>query len=284
MLVMSPFACTSETASGSGTVAFNTWGEEFIEQEIPPKTAEGEEIIVDGWTVKFDKFLVNLAAVKVADASGAVAGELRGAKIVDHTKAGKKALGTLANLPAKAWNRVSFEIVPATAASELAGASAEDKAKLIAGGFSIYVEGKLSKAGSPEKKFAWGFTTATSYASCVSVKEDGKVDVEGVVVKNGVTEDVELTIHGDHFFYDDLQSDKAKVRGENIAAADANNDGTVTLEELAQVKLATIPAERGRYGTGSASGINDLRAFVTSLSQTLGHFRGEGECQASSKR
>jgi hypothetical protein len=55
------------------------------------------------------------------------------------------------------------------------------------------------------------------------------------------------------------------------------------MEELTRVKLAAIPRENGPYGTGSAAGINDLGAFVTALSRTVGHFRGEGECFASAE-
>jgi hypothetical protein len=53
----------------------------------------------------------------------------------------------------------------------------------------------------------------------------------------------------------------------------------VTLDELRAIKLSDITV--GTYGTGSAD-INDLGAFVEALSQTLGHFRGEGECRSRS--
>jgi hypothetical protein len=276
-------ACSStETASGSGSLNFVTWGEEYIEQEIP-FTQEGETIIEDGYTIKYTKFLVAVGNIKVADVDGQVASELKGLKIVDHTKPGRKNLASFASIPAKGWTRVSYEIAPVEASSELAGASDADKALMLKGGFSIYVEGSLRK-GAEAKTFSWGFTTATIFDRCKSLNQDGKTETDGVIVKNGVKEDVELTIHGDHFFYDDLQSSDAKVRGGNVVAADVNNDGIVTLEELSQKKLATIPAESGKYGTGSTSGINDMGAFVAALSRTVGHFRGEGECISIPKR
>ena len=71
---------------------------------------------------------------------------------------------------------------------------------------------------------------------------------------------------------------------DNIANADADADGKITLEELAAVDLADkTKITAGTYGTGSASNINDLRAFVEALSRTVGHFRGEGECLARAK-
>ncbi len=63
------------------------------------------------------------------------------------------------------------------------------------------------------KTFAWGFTNGTVYSDCVS-EIDGK-EAEGFIVANGGNEKVQLTIHGDHFFYDDLASfdRRSPVRG-----------------------------------------------------------------------
>lgn len=276
-------ACTSsDSASGAGSLDFVTWGEEYIEQEIPASVTEGgqtETIVEDGFTIKYSKFLVVIGNIQVADGAGTIGGELRGLKLVDHTKAGRKNLVSIPSIPAKGWTHVSYEIAPIETSTELSGATDADKSLMVQGGYSIYVEGTLSK-GTDSKSFKWGFTTATRFDTCKSLNADGKEETEGVIVKNGVKDEVELTIHGDHFFYDDLQSAEAKVRGGNIFAADANRDGMITLEELAQTKLATIPSDAGKYGTGSASGINDLAAFVAALSRTIGHFRGEGECIA----
>ena len=61
-------------------------------------------------------------------------------------------------------------------------------------------------------------------------------------------------------------SQEAVVRFDNMAAADANSNGEVTLEELAQVKLVDVA--EGTYGTGSASHVDDLGAFVQALTTT----------------
>src|SRR5690606_14184262 len=114
-------------------------------------------------------------------------------------------------------------------------------------GYSVYVEGSFSKAGVT-KSFRWGFATNTAYDDC-SAELSGKV-ADGVVVPEGGVDAVELTIHGDHFFYDDLQSPDAALRADHLADADADGDGEITLEELAQVELAAIPAEKGPFGVG----------------------------------
>jgi hypothetical protein len=274
LALFSILAGCGDADDGAGNVAFSTWGEEYIEREIPAADVE------DGWTIHFDKFLVDIGHIAVAEEGGGKVAEMSGSILFDHTRAGVKPLRTFADLPAKAFARVSYEIAPVTADTQVAGVSEGDKSFMATNGYSIYVEANATK-GSVTKKLVWGFTTATLYDRCKG--ELGGKETEGVVVTNGGTDQAEITIHGDHFFYDDLQANDAKVRFDNIAAADADMDGAITMAELANVKLAAIPAEKGIYGTGSASGIDDLGTFVTALSRTVGHFRGEGECFASAK-
>ncbi len=265
LLILS--ACTD---TGSGNVAFTTWGEELIEEGIPAT------VFADGWSVKYDRFLVVLSGVKVADGA-TVAGEMGTPRLFNHVVPRPKLVVDFPSLTAKTWPNVSYVIGPAANAELGAGATEADKALMTAGGYGLYVEGKAQK-GADSRTFKWGFSVKTLFDSCkgdVSGKE-----VDGVVVANGGTDAVELTIHGDHLFYDDLQAPEAKVRFQNIADADADKNGEVTLAELEAVKLARLPPANGAYGTGSDSKVVDLKAFVTDLSRTVGHFRGEGECFA----
>lgn len=266
-------ACSSTDSTGRGSVDVVTYGEDFIEKEIPA------DEFADGWSVKFTKFLIAVGEFTVADDKGEVGGKIAASKLFDMHVPGRKAVAQLPSIPAKAYTRVSFSVSPATTSTELGqGTTDADKQLMVAGGFSIYVEGAATK-GAVTKSFKWGVKTSTLYSRCRA--EEGGKEVEGVVVANGATESVELTIHGDHFFYDDLQSPDAKLRFDNLAAADADNDGNVTLDELAKVQLAALPTANGPYGTGGVPGINDLRAYVEGLSRTVGHFRGEGECVAT---
>jgi hypothetical protein len=91
-----------------------------------------------------------------------------------------------------------------------------------------------------------------------------------------------VTVHGDHLFYDDLASPDALLRFEAMAAADADADGEVTLEELHQVRLASLSSDQGTYGVGSFD-IDDLGAFVRAATQTVGHYDGEGHCVARAR-
>jgi hypothetical protein len=261
---------------GTGAVTFTTYGEDYIEKQIPAATGNAAGF-VDGWTVRYSKFLVTLGEVKVSsrDETAAQQGQ---AKVFDVHKAGPVVVESFEDLPAKEWDEVSYAIAPAPQA--VAGnADALDMTRMSAEGYSVYVEGTATK-GAVTKRFNWGFTTNTLYERCESPDLGA-----GVTVPSEGEETVELTLHGDHLFFDDLQSPDAKMRFDALAAADrlgiAGPDGEVTLEELAAVDLTELP--QGQYGTGGVGNVRNLRDFVTALVRTVGHFRGEGECAPKSR-
>ncbi|RKG76722.1 hypothetical protein [Corallococcus terminator] len=254
-------------SSGQGNVAFTAYGEDFIEKEIPASAFE------DGWTVRYTKFLVKLGELKVANQEGEVAAEQAPAKVYDVHRPGPVSVAAFNDLASEEWDAVSYAIAPATDATA-GNADAEDVTRMNTEGWSVYVEGTATK-GAASKRFRWGFPTNTLYERCEN-EDIGS----GVTVPKGGTETVQLTIHGDHLFFDDLQSPDAKMRFDAIAAADSTGvvgpDGEVTLDELGLVDLTTLPTNQ--YGTGGAGSVRTLRDFVTALVRTVGHYRGEGEC------
>ncbi|HEU4406174.1 MAG TPA: hypothetical protein VFS43_12995 [Polyangiaceae bacterium] len=253
-----------------GTISFTTYGEDYIEQQIPAEDVE------DGWAITYDKFLIVLGRVRVATAGGELGGEMGGSTLFNLKTPGQKPVASF-EVPSRTWDAVSYQIGPLDGSTQLGpGATEADRALLSAPNASVYAAGSATKGGVT-KTFKWLFVKPTLLESCEGEK-DGR-EVLGAAVTAGNADPIELTIHGDHLFYDDLQSPEAKLRFDAIAAADANNDDEVTLDELRAVPLSSLTV--GTYGTGSAD-INDLGAFVEALSQTLGHFRGEGECRSRS--
>ncbi len=264
------------TSGGKGTAAFTTWGEEYIEEGIP---AGGEEGLVDGWSVKFSKFLVVIGNITVADAGGKEAARMSGSRLIDHVKKGQKVVISFPELPAQAYEKVGYEILPADAQTELLGADAADKDFMVQNKYALYVEGTATK-DQVSKTFKWGFSQTTRYIDC-KAEQDGKETV-GIVVTSGGTDTTELTIHGDHFFYDRLQANPTgkiptNLRFEAIARADdegdGNKDGVVTLDELAK---APIDLAAGYDPSGFS--VANMKEFLSELTRTVGHFRGEGEC------
>jgi hypothetical protein len=279
VLALGLLACGSSDPAGSGgdgTLAFTTWGEELIEVEIPPDPGDGSGF-VDGWTVSYDKFLVNFQNIIVADSRGETAVTLDGSMLFDNKLPGVKPIARW-TVPAQAWDRVSYEIAPVDVETTLAGGATEaDAALMVAGGYSLYVSGTATK-DPIEKRFSWGFAIGTRYDECQS--EQGGTEQSGVVVTNNTSVDVQLTTHGDHLFYDRLQASPdpsiaTSLRFDALAASDADADGDVTLTEL-----EATPLDVRLYDPSGLGAVN-YGQFVTSLARTVGHFRGEGECTVS---
>lgn len=259
-------ACGSE---GSGTLKVATWGEDYIETEIPAASGGGDGF-VDGWTVRYDKFLVTFGDLLVADRDGNIGASLPGQRVFDLHPKGPHAVHE-ATLEARRWDRVGISVLTAKQASA-GNASAADVKLMNDQGYSVYVEGAATK-GTQTVTFAWGFTTATAYGECQEATTG-----DGVSIPTGGTATIQFTIHGDHFFYDDLQSQDPSLRFAAIAAADADADGHVTLDELAQVDLTSLPI--GQYGTGGDGRVTDLAGFLAALSRTVVHYQGEGHCHS----
>jgi hypothetical protein len=273
-LTLGVVGCNSAD-NGKGTVTFTTWGESYIEDGLP------SDAFLDGWSVKYSRFLLVYNHVTIADDDGDVVARLEHPLVFDMTQKAKGAPKTLASfeLEAKAWPNVSYQVGPITDDAKPGDlATADDVELLQSDEASVHVEGTATSPDNVKKTFSWSFAPATWFEDCHGV-QDGK-DVEGVLVTNGGSEEVELTVHGDHFFYDDLQGEEAGPRFQAYADADANEDGEVTLEEMDEVPLYTIPIDKGTYGTGALGNVDTLGQYVRTLARTIGHYRGEGSCSS----
>lgn len=221
--------------AGEGQWAVETWGEAYIEQGIPA------EVFADGCAATFDRFEIALADVALLDGDGAVAGQIEGGRF-EMTDPGPQAVGEAA-VPATFYSTARFEIADSD-------------------GPSVSVAGELS-CGGAAVSFDWAFETGTTYLcepAELSVPKSGEATTQ-------------LTIHGDHLFYDGLENADAEVRGQAIFDADADADGAVT-----QAELAAVPVAELGYAVGQYSEVETLADFVAFLTQSFGHVDGEGHC------
>ena len=74
--------CNSDSP---GSAKFTTWGEEYIEDEIPADP-KGEDGFVDGWKLHYDKFLVAIHGISVATSKGEVGATMTGARLIDNAR------------------------------------------------------------------------------------------------------------------------------------------------------------------------------------------------------
>lgn len=251
-------ACSDSGAPG--TLEVRIYGEAFIEEGIP--AAEFD----DGWSIAFDTFLVSVGEVAVAAGpAGAFVIDDPAYRIYDLARpsGGSGFPVTSAEVIAGTYDHVRFRIAPS--ATAVAGnAEADDVEMMRAGGYAVWVAGVATRGGE-SKRFAWGFATATAYAACYT---RARVDGDHAAI--------EITIHGDHIFYDDLVSSEPALSFDPMAAADRDGDDLVTVEELAGLDIS---AEE-RYQVGSLD-IDDLWGFIDQQVSTVGHIDGEGHCDTT---
>lgn len=187
--------------------------------------------LADGWAIEFARFEVELRDVSIAGAS------LEDPEPIDLVQAseGRGQLIGRASVPAGEHDDAAFTLASAT------------------------IEGSAMKDGVT-KTFSWTFDTPVDYMNCETVTD---------VPRDGVGE-LQITVHADHLFYDSLVSEEPALRFDAIAAADADDDGEVTMAELAA-------ADIGAYDPGNLA-IDDLWSFLAAQAQTMGHVDGEGHC------
>ncbi|HRI65988.1 MAG TPA: hypothetical protein PK156_17190 [Polyangium sp.] len=254
----------------------------------------GEEDMADGWKVTYDEFLVTVGHVragrtdtgaKLNDASSFVL-DLKqvpaGGYVISEMKA---ASGS--------WYQFGFDMPVATAATEvIEPTTAMDKALLEQGGKSIHVAGAIENASgmscppgdsdptkcvaAPKVTFAWGLPAGTSFDDCATA--DG---TPGFAVPSGATAAVEITVHGDHWFFNNITAGVEIVQryAQYIADCDLNHDGETTIEELKQVPAADVLPSSKYNLSGSFSGpIETAYDYVLAQARTIGDFQGYGEC------
>lgn len=247
-------ACDDGTDDGDqpGTFTASVYGEPFIEVGIPA------DEFSDDWAVTFDRFIVVVSEVRLGNGQ-VILSEPRVFDVAKPSQGAGHAVAS-AEVPGGRYTALAYTIAPS--AEALAGNVDEaTRALVTASNWSVYVEGRAVR-GDVTKRFAWGFDTATTYDPCeIEVHLDGS---QGRA---------QLTIHGDHLFYDDLVSEEPELAFDLIAQSDVDGDGEITLEELAQTDITG----QARYQVGSAD-ITQLAAYLAAQTRTLGHIDGEGHC------
>ncbi|MCY1063291.1 hypothetical protein OV090_00860 [Nannocystis sp. RBIL2] len=241
-------ACTGATER---TYEASIYGEKFIEEGIPAA------IFSDNWSVTFDKFLISVGGIEVD--TQMLGEDDEPYRIFDLAQASDGAGFPILEGTIAAENPLVTYVVGPSSGAVAGNATEEDVALMKDGGHSIYVQGTATRGGEA-LTFIWGFSTRTIYSSC---------ELAGAT-------DVQLTIHADHLFYDDLFAENPKVAFDLIAASD-DGDGELTVDDLRAVDITT----QERYQVGDLTNITDLWSFVEQLTTTLGHINGEGHCTAA---
>lgn len=257
----------------------DTYGSLELTTSAP--TIEKPFTTADGWSIKYDRFLVHVSAITVAGLDGVITASAT-AQLLDQVAPPPKSLLSATLRRARPWEDVSLQIGPAAADGDVVAiepAKDADVEKIKKDGIALYVEGKATKAGAPTIAFKWSFATDTLYGECGG--ELGGVSTPGLVVPVDGTDAADIAMRGDVLFRDDA-TEAAPLRFDPFALADADKNGEVTQAELDAVTLEALrQANRGAYGTAGNEEVTSLKGFVDERTKNIiGSFRAKGGCKA----
>lgn len=250
-------AALSLSSACGASLHVTTAGNAFV-------TGDGDASFADGGDVDISRFVIALSAIEAFGADGAEGALSPTQKAFDLTSEGPHEVTTLSGLEGRRYEELTATVTTTSSDTENGGVDDDDFADLVAAGHAIVVAGTVEH-DEVSKRFEWGFATRTQYIDCEA--EDGS---PGLTAPG----EWEITVHGDRLFADRLGDDEPRLRTAAIVAADEDDDGDVTLAELAAVVL---PVE---YEVSAASGVVTLADFVTAATRGLVHENGNGTCSA----
>ncbi len=277
----------SDDDGGTGSLTLQISGEEAAQTGFPVPDVP-ELAFADGWALHFERYLISLGNIRIAGADGEIAWNGDESVLVDLVQ-GEPLIFQIEGLPARRWERFSYEILPASSASRRVGNLVDaDVARMVEGGFNYLITGIATKAGETHH-FSWGLTNPTLNHDCV----DGSDDSPGVVIRNNADAAYQITLHLDHLFYEQLgDHDGAKMRFDAIAAMATMVDGvsTIAFDDLEAQRLSDLRDREGEalkdqegqrvfYSAGSVNiGDANLRDYLLAAAKSQGRFNGEGVC------
>lgn len=265
--------CGSSTDEGRLEVLIQA--EDTVTRGLDP--GAGAEHLVDGWTARFDKYVVALGNVRLGrDANHIdVTDEVRRVYDLVQIPQSDWELTELVALEAKRYDFFGYETVHADAAERHGSVSEADFDEMVEHHATYLIEGRISR-DAEEVSFRFLVPADTAYGPC---EADG---LPGVVITGGGTSAVGLTIHGDHLFFDSFGTHDVQRRAQWIADADVNADGHVDTAELRTITGTALsqllPSDRYALGGWTAFPIESAYDFLRAQLHTQGHFQGEGEC------
>ena len=225
-----------------GTLELRIYGEDFIEQGIPATAFH------DGWSVE----VRSTSCVSVAEVERgpgpwrAAALTTTGPRMFDLAgpTMGQGTVVASGMVNGGTYDHVNYTIAPATGGHH--GRPRVSTPALVAAMVSAgrvgAGEGDCQQGGHARSASTGASRTRSSTSATPRLEVDGG------------TARAELTIHGDHLFYDDLVAAEPDLAFELIAAADANADNQIT------------PARAGRQGHQQGQARYQVGSFkVTNL-------------------
>jgi hypothetical protein len=272
-------------APTSGTLSVFVEAEDTITNGIPAASGTGEGF-ADGWSLAYERFYVSVGAVQItATNEGSVTAPpiATGDRVFDLRATGPHEFFTVTDVAARRYDQVSYRSAPVSSATTFEDTiPAADRDAMQ--GSSTWITAVATR-GSERIRIDWKFREGFEFHDCEGPPNRPGL---GTVVASGGTSTLHLSIHGDHWYWQTLGVEGSPVRFDPIAHADStagpyrgNADGEVTLDELAAVLLADVPAEDGVFDPAGRP-VSTIAGFMRETTGTNGHIDGDGVCASRS--
>ncbi len=285
LVVILLFGCT-----GTGELTVLLDAEDSITAGIDPGSAS--ENVVDGWEVRFDRYLVMIGDVRVSRSVDELSIEDPSIRAVDLAMIGSTGhtLTRFSDVLALRWDVFEYDTRSDAAAVVDGSVSATDFTAMVENGWTYLIDGTIRRAdgqscppggacrSAPSLTFRLGANVDARFGPCEA--EDG---LSGVTVAEGATT-VSVTIHGDHVFFTAFPAGAEVIerRAQWLADADIDGDNHVTMSELSSIPIAELFAPPTYTLAGSPlTPLTTAADYVRAQLATQGHFQGEGECPVS---
>lgn len=249
----------------------------------------GDEDIVDGWSATFDTYVVVVSDVAI-DGGPGPGRRWADAIAIDLARAGEGGieLTRFDGLDAGLWSDLGFRTAVAGASTmRHASVREADLARMVGESCTYLITGAITR-DAETVAFDVCVPADTEYRPCES-----DTGIEGVTIAASTTTSAQLTLHGDHLFFNGFPvgaEGSVVRRAQWMADADADGDGTVTradLESIGGSELGTLfPSDPGDGLPGFSLAATPIPLdtawdYVRAQLMTQGHFQGEGECVAT---
>jgi hypothetical protein len=262
---------------GSGTVQVLLQAEDTIAGGLMAGT--GEVDIIDGWDIAYTRYDVafgNFTATRSADTGDVLADPTVRVLDLKSVPATGLVTATFMDASAERFDVVGYDLPVATAAAmKDASVPQADFDHMVTAGLSQWISGTATM-GATTIDFDFQITGGVTNTSCGPEEGD-----KGFAVADGGTTQAELTIHGDHFWFNAFPAGFEGMivrRAAWLTRADADADGSVTQAELDAGTAAVLFPQPDYSLGGSPIAVTNGTTFVRAQAYTTGHFAGEGEC------
>jgi hypothetical protein len=259
---------------GAGTFQVTVAGGERAERGFAPT------LLKDRWGITFTKYIVSVGDVEATREGTRL--DRPGLHVVD-VQRGTRPVFAWPEVPAGRWD-IAFSMRPPGEDAQVHDVAAEDVAEMRAKGWAYLFEGRATKTGLGSYGFRVGLPLNHRYSRCTN----GLDGTQGLVVGDGATETLEMTMHVDHMLYDKLGTHRGVNLRFEAWTALAPVDGLVTLEALRAQDLLNLKGRDGGplldadgsrvvYDPASFD-VRTLDQFVVQSLKDQAHLNGGGLC------